>query len=97
ADDLDCKPGFLIHLAHQGLVQRFAELDPAAGQRIEPLGGRAGAAGQKYLAQFDMMVSTSASAPPLMMPPQAAISGLTQRVACSARRTRVVSFSTSRM
>ena len=31
-------------------IEAYERADPAAGQRIEPLGGRAGAAGQKHLA-----------------------------------------------
>ena len=49
-DDLDFQPGFLVDLAMQGGVQRFAEFDPAAGERIEAFAGRARAAHQQDLA-----------------------------------------------
>ena len=39
ADNLDFKGGFLVDLAMQGRIQRFAEFDPAAGQRVETLAG----------------------------------------------------------
>jgi len=38
ADDPDFERGFLIDFAVQGGVQRFSEFNPAARQRIEPLG-----------------------------------------------------------
>src|SRR4051794_10341418 len=44
-----------------------------------------------------MMVSTSASAPPLMMAPASATSGLTHAVACSASVARVLSWCASRI
>ena len=129
----------------QRRVQRFAEFDPAAGQRIKSLGRRARAPHQQNLAvakdrgadgklgtgglngggqgrsrkgacdswrsgscpivarrsnstqstceiSVVMMFSTSASVPPLMMPPASATSGLTQPVACSASVARVLSW-----
>src|SRR5882724_937937 len=48
-DNLDPQRGFLVDLAMQGGVQRFAELDPAAGQRIEALGRRPRAPRQQDL------------------------------------------------
>src|ERR1700710_1655810 len=45
--------------------------------------------------QWVMMYSTSASEPPLMMPPANATSGLTQPVACSASLARGLSCLTS--
>ena len=50
ADDLDLQPGFLVDLAMQRRVQRFAEFDPAAGQRVKALARRAGAPHQQDLA-----------------------------------------------
>src|SRR5580698_10883591 len=102
-------------------MQRFAEFDPAAGQRVKSLARRACPPHQQDLVvakdrrtdgklrvcRLDqgshggqlvfMMVSTSASAPPLMMPPASATSGLTQPVACSASVARVLSWLTSRI
>ena len=48
--NLDPQPGFLVDLAMQRGVQRFAEFDPAAGERIKALARRAGAANQQDLA-----------------------------------------------
>src|SRR5205085_10764829 len=48
-DDLDLQPGLFVDLAVQRRVQGFAELDPAARQRIEAFGRRAGAAHQQDL------------------------------------------------
>jgi len=50
ANNLDPQCGFLGDLAMQGGVQRFAELDTAAGQRIETLGWRPRAPHQQDLA-----------------------------------------------
>ena len=47
ADNLDFQRGFLSDLAMQGGVQRFAEFDTAARQRIETLGRRARAPHQQ--------------------------------------------------
>ena len=49
AGDLDSQARFLVDLAMQSGVQRFAEFDPAAGQRIKSLAGRAGAPHQQHL------------------------------------------------
>src|SRR5260221_11829404 len=50
AQDFDFQSSFLVDLAMQRGVQRFAEFDPAAGQRVESPGRRAGAADQQNLA-----------------------------------------------
>ena len=50
AENLDSQPGFLVDLAMQRRMQRFAEFDPAAGERIEAFARRAGAADQQDLA-----------------------------------------------
>src|ERR1700712_5161790 len=48
--NFDSKPGFLVDLAMQRRVQRFAEFDPAAGERVKALARRAGTANQQNLA-----------------------------------------------
>ena len=50
AQNLDSQAGFLVDLAVQRGVQRFAEFDPAAGERVKALARRAGAADQQDLA-----------------------------------------------
>src|SRR5882757_3765080 len=50
ANNLDPQRGFLVDFAMQGGVQRFAEFDPAAGQRIETLRRRPRAPHQQDLA-----------------------------------------------
>ena len=50
ARTLDSLAGFLVHLAVERGMQRFAEFDPAAGERVKALAWRAGAADQQDLA-----------------------------------------------
>ena len=45
--NLDSQAGFLIDLAMKRRLQRFAEFDPAAGERVEALARRAGAPDQQ--------------------------------------------------
>jgi hypothetical protein len=49
ADNLDFQRGFLVDFAMQRRMQRFAEFDPAAGQRIKALGRRSRAPHQQDL------------------------------------------------
>src|SRR5206468_1596054 len=48
--NLYTQAGFLVDLAMQRCMQRFAEFDPAARERIKPLARRARAADQQNLA-----------------------------------------------
>ena len=49
-DGLDVKRSLLADFADDGLFQRFAELDPAAGQRVDAFGRRPRAPHDQHLA-----------------------------------------------
>ena len=52
-DRLDRHSGFLAHFARNGFLERLSDLDHAAGQAVEAVGWRAGAAHHKDLAGAD--------------------------------------------
>ena len=52
-DRLDRHSGFLAHFTRNGFIERLSDLDHAAGQGVEAVSWRAGAAHHKYLAVAD--------------------------------------------